>query len=399
MNRVLLPLQIALAVFFCFCLSNNSRSATSASLIETSTKLDPPSIPPTHFGWSLSAHNGKVLIGGFNNYAYIYDIVGGHELFRLRGNDTSINDLFGRAVALNDDYAIVGANQVQAAYVFDAYTGNQIRKFTALNASGFGFGTAVALNGDLAVIGDSSDETKGSDAGAVHIFRVSTGELTRTLYPSAFFSIFDHFGAAVDIQGDILVVGAPGADAAGLNSGAAYVYQVSSGSLLHTLAPNVPGSGFGNEIVIADNMVMVGKSNLSGHGAAYLFDLTSGEMLRKFSSPNPMNDALFGNSIAFDGRRALIGSWGEFQNGNYWVGSAYLFDVETGNLLASWLPSELGLSSDEFGYSVALDGNYMLASTNRGGGSVYITVIPEPGTLMLTGLAALMSSAGAVRRR
>jgi hypothetical protein len=144
---------------------------------------------------------------------------------------------------------------------------------------------------------------------------------------------------------------------------------------------------------------MVGKSNLSGHGAAYWFDLDAGELLRKFTSPSPENDALFGGSIAFDGRRAVIGSWGEYQEDSYWVGSAYLFDVRTGNLLASWLPSEVSSFSDEFGYSVAMDGNYLLSTSNRGNGLVHVTIVSEPGTPLLTILAGTLWGAGAMRRR
>lgn len=362
--------------------------------ITDNTKLNPPSIIPAHFGWELDANNGKVLIGGFDQYSYIYDIASGQELLRLRGNDTSPDDLFGRSVALSDNYALVGANQAQAAYIFNANTGQQIRKFTDPNAAsgGLGFGWSVALSGDIAVIGDVSDGTKATEAGAAYVYRISTGQLIRTLLTTAPSPILDHFGAAVDIQGDTIVVGAPDANAGGFNAGAAYVYSASTGNLLHTLAPDSTGRGFGSEVVIADDMVMVGKSSLSSHGAAYLFDMNTGNLLRKFTSPHPLNDALFGESIAFDGERALIGSWGEYHKGSYWVGSAYLFDVATGELLASWLPSELGVSSDEFGYSVAMDGNTLLA---MGRDSVYFApAVPEPNsligfsTIILGGVAA-----------
>lgn len=395
MKRFLSAWQFTITISVCLCQINQLAAARH---IEANTKLDPPSISPADFGWELDAHNGKVLIGGFDDYAYIYDIAGGNELLRLQGNDTSHNDLFGRSVALSEDYALVGANQAQAAYVFDAKTGNQIRKFSDPNAPptfGFGFGWKVALDGDIAVIGDLSDDTKGSDAGAAYIYRISTGQLIRTLYPTASSPILDQFGWGVDIQGDTLVVGAPGTD---FSAGAAFVYSASTGSLLHTLTPNESGRGFGKEVAIADDLVMVGKSDLSGHGAAYLFDLNTGELLRKFTSPHPENDALFGDSISFDGERVLIGSWGEYHEDNYWVGSAYLFDVQTGNLLASWLPDELGLSSDYFGHSVAMDSGYLLASSSRAGGAVYIAAaVPEPATFWLATI--LPAALGAARRR
>lgn len=396
MNRFSSPRQIAVAACVCtIAVIENRASATdnsSALYIDDNVTLDSPSDSSALFGWSLAAHEGKVLVGGSDDYSYLYDIAGGNELVRLRGDDTRHNDLFGRAVALSDDYALVGANQAQAAYVFDAHTGRQIRKYTDPNAppsNGFGFGTTVALSGDFAVIGDRGDNTKGTDAGAAYIFRISTGQLTRTLLPLGHFAILDRFGADVDAQGDTLVISAPGAN---FNSGAAYVYSMSTGSLLRTLAPVETVSGFGNEVVIADGMAIISASTGNSPGAAFLYDLDSGAMLRKFTSPNPANDVSFGDSIAFDGRRVLIGSWGEYQEGNYTVGSAYLFDVETGNLLASWLPSELGLFSDHFGYGVAMDGDYLLASAHRNNGAVYVTVLPEPGSLLLAVWATALAA-------
>ena len=173
--------------------------------------LDPPSVQDGNFGWSIDARGGKALIGDFWRSAFLYDINSGRELHRLSGHDTKPNDLFGRSVAMSSKYAVVGANQVQAAYTFDLATGQELWKFSDPNAPptfGFGFGISVGVSGDLAAIGDSADSTVQSQAGAVYLYDLLTGQLARTIYPQS--SAVGQFGVAVDLEDDILVVGAMG---------------------------------------------------------------------------------------------------------------------------------------------------------------------------------------------
>jgi hypothetical protein len=383
-------------------LAGNADAAAPPVTISSFAKLDPPSIPPGDFGWSLDASNGKVLVGGFDSYSYIYDVATRHELLRLAGSDSKLNDLFGRSVALSDAYALVGANQGQAAYVFDAHTGQQIRKFSDPNApltGGFGFGISVALGGNLALIGDTSDDTKGSDVGAAYLYNITTGQLLHTLFPPAGTPILADFGSGTAISGNSIVVGSPGATGNNFSRGAAFVYDATSGALLRTLFPTdqTPSSNFGQTVKVSGNLALISGNNSFGAGAAYLFDLQTGQELRKFVSPNPSGSGEFGNSIAFDGHFALFGSWDENVNGNTGVGRAYLFDVQTGDLLATLLPDDVKTFDGNFGYSVALSGNTLLAGVVTEHDGVYLTTIPEPTTITL--LAISMIAAPVSQRR
>src|SRR5688572_17015953 len=94
------------------------------------------------------------------------------------------------------------------------------------SSSGDVFGDAVAMDGDTALIGAyGADNENGANAGAAYVF-VRNGttwtEQQRLIGdPGALFS----FGAAVAVSGDTAVVGAFGEDHSGLvNAGAAYVY-------------------------------------------------------------------------------------------------------------------------------------------------------------------------------
>jgi hypothetical protein len=340
------------------------------------------------------------LVGSLGLNAYLYDVPTHHELFRLTGSDTRQNDLFGRSVALNSDYALIGANQAQAAYLFDAHTGQQLQKFVDPNAPpsfGFGFGVSVATSGNLALIGDSGDDVAGNDAGAAYLFDISTGQLLRTFYPGSFTAGYN-FGSSVAINGNKIVVGAPGANGGFFGTGAVYVFDATTGAKTNTLLPSVGTQRLGESMDIAGNQILVGSPSSSG-GAAYLFDLQTGQQLRKFTSPFPNNTDSFGNSVTFDGARALIGSPHESVDGFFRVGGAYLFDTQNGALLASLLPDELRMTTSSFGVATAMSGNTLITgmvSDNNNSDNVYLVTIPEPATV---GLLIVVGAAVSLRRR
>ena len=62
----------------------------------------------------------------------------------------------------------------------------------------------------------------------------------------------------------------------------------------------------------------------------------------------------FGWSVATNGTTAIVGAYRDDDNGED-SGSAYLFDVATGQQIAKLLPYD-GAANDRFGYSVAISG-------------------------------------------
>ena len=98
---------------------------------------------------------------------------------------------------------------------------------------------------------------------------------------------------------------------------------------------------FGFPVAIDGNLALIGANrdddNGNNSGSAYLFDMTTGSLLQKFTAPDGANDDGFGISVAVNGNFALIGSSGDDDNG-FNSGSAYLFDVNNGNLLHKFIP-------------------------------------------------------------
>ncbi len=69
-------------------------------------------------------------------------------------------------------------------------------------------------------------------------------------------------------------------------------------------------------------------------------------------------DAEFGWSVDLDGNTAIVGAWQDDDNG-FRSGSAYSFDVVTGNQLLKIIPTD-GKANGYFGVSVGISGDKVI---------------------------------------
>ena len=136
-------------------------------------------------------------------------------------------------MAVDGTTAIIGANmdqvdgiQTGSAYLFDVTSGQQLHKLLASDAGvGDLFGDAVDIEGNLAIIGASRHEVAGVLTGGAYLFDVSSGqELAKLTAPDGM--SVDFFGDAVAIGKNAAIVGAMFQDSAGPDAGAAYFYSV-----------------------------------------------------------------------------------------------------------------------------------------------------------------------------
>lgn len=148
------------------------------------------------------------------------------------------------------------------------------------NADGTAIG--VATDGDTAFLGG----TNGTNTGAAFVLERNAGGtdnwgLVKELTASDA-EDFDRFGASLAIDGDTLVVGAYYEDTAGLNGGAAYVYQRDEGGADNwgevvklTASDGDHSQWFGHDVSLSGDVAIVGAygdaSEGSDTGAAYIF--------------------------------------------------------------------------------------------------------------------------------
>ena len=204
------------------------------------------------------------------------------------------------------------------------------------------FGYSVSISDSYAIVGAYlEDEAGGDRSGKAYIFNSSTGALLHTLNnPNPYgTSASDYFGYAVAISNSYAIVGTyQEDDAGGLNSGKAYIYNPSTGALVHTLAnPTAYGTSandrFGYSLSISDSYAIVGayeEDDASGStsGKAYIFNPSTGALLYTLDNPNPYSTSLndrFGGAVAISDSYAIVSAYSENDSGGSGSGKAYIF--------------------------------------------------------------------------
>ena len=326
-----------------------------------------------YFGFSVSISGVYAIVGAYGNdikglssgSAYIfYRDSGGQYNWgykkRLYAPDGAASDYFGRCVSIWGDYAIVGAygqdvggSSAGSAYIFYRHKGGtdawglQKEIFASDRATLDYFGYSVSIYGSYAAVGAYAEDTNGSSSGSVYIFSKNQGgtdnwgQLKKITAPDG--AAYDYFGFSVSIYSYYVLVGAYGDDYNGSTSGSAYIFYQNQGG----------ANNWGQQ-----------KKLLPSDGAAYDY---------------------FGRAGALYSSYALVGAWGDDDNGSS-SGSAYVFYRYQGGT-NNWgqqakLKANDGASEDHFGRAVSLYGYYAAigAYGDDPGGSAYVFYKNQGGT-------------------
>ncbi len=379
------------------------------------------------FGYSVSISGDTAVVGMPYDDTYFYDDVGAVFVFErdLGGADNwgvvkkfsttvdaSNDDLFGFSVAISGDILLVGipGDVVDAGRV-SFYYRNQggadnwgLKKSTFPGDFGIGdlYGWSVALDGDTAVIGARGDD---SGRGSAYVLYQNQGGADNwgqvdKLYASDGVA-GDTFGDAVAIDGDTVIVGAPGEDNTnGINAGSAYLFYRDLGGAdtwgqarKILAAPGGPYNWFGDAVDIDVDTALVGAPNRSSAtGSAYAFLRDQGGadnwgQVAQLDASDAATGDWFGLSVAVSKNSAVIGARGDDDDGTN-SGSGYVFYRNKGGFDA-WeqlikLNASTGSWGDFLGFSVALDGSTALVGApedqspgaNPGAGAAYIFSLP-----------------------
>lgn len=371
------------------------------------------------FGVDVGVSAGRAIVGArFNDdagsnsgSAYLFDVATGTQLRKLVAADAAPGDWFGISTAISGSTAVVGAYQSDArgadsgaAYVFDATTGAQVRKLTANDGTaGDYFGVTAAIDGTTAVFGAYLDNNRGS----AYVFNTATGQQIRKL-TAPDVSTQAYFGVSVAIHGQQALIGANADNALGSASGSAHLFDVATGARLHKLLPNDggPSQQFGHAVALSGNRAIV-SSPFFDAGSVYVFDTATGAQLYKLTPNDGEPGDRFGISVALSGSLAIIGSYFDYSPQSF-SGSAYIFDITTGQQLAKLTATD-GAAFDQFGIDVAIDGTSAIAGAwtdddlGTNSGSAYAFSIPEPTALAMLlpilGLIVAVDAHGCRRRR
>ncbi len=320
---------------------------------------------------------------------------------RLNAAGGAAGDLFGNAVALSGETALVGAFQAApggsakrgAAYVFTragtAWTQQQ-QLLAGDGAAGGQFGIAVALSGDTAVVGATLGLfDPGTDQRSAYVFARNgvVWSQQRQLGAEAG-TANDRFGYAVALSGDTVLVGAFLGDASLINQGVAYIFVLCNNNHVEqqqlTANDGAANDVFGSSVALSGDTVVVGApfdeiGANSNQGSAYVFTRsgTTWNFQQKLLASDGAASDEFGRSVALSGDTAVVGAFGDDIGANTQQGSAYVF-TRSGTFWTQQQPKLMasdGAAFDLFGYSVALSGDTAVVAAygdDNARGSAYV---------------------------
>jgi FG-GAP repeat len=257
-------------------------------------------------------------------------------------------------VALSDELVVISATgeasastdpsdnsapNAGAVYVYDRSALGTPPQFIKAPAPQKGalFGQSIALSGTRLIVGAPGEDGAAMDSGAAYIFELQNGRFDDAhpirIVPAVAHAT-DSFGAAVAIENDLLVVGAPGdsSKSAGLGgdptdksftgNGAVYAYRLVDQQWTQDLyaKPQVPHmlGFFGGSLSLSGGHLAIGSPWASdcpndqrgpAHGVVYVLGQDGGAWtIEACIDVGPLADSLFGFSVALLGDDLVVGA-------------------------------------------------------------------------------------------
>lgn len=380
-----LPLLLSLQVF-----------APQSSLRPETLELSAP--VAGRFGEALDAEGPRVVVGApqaESAFVYVRQPDGSFALEATldRGANTTERDAFGTSVALDDSMNLlaVGVPGYDASgFVADAFSqpdeaSGAVMVFertasvwtqTAIVRADLpqglaDFGSAIDLeNGRLVVGARLHDATPSGtalrDSGAVYVFELSGASWSQAaLILSSDLEARDGFGTALALDGDDLLVGAPKKNGGGVRlAGASYLFTLQAGSwneqaILLAPAPTADDA-FGEAVALDGDRAVVGAPFASGieglDGAAYVYERSASvwSFDETIASSRGHDASAFGSAVDVVGSRIAVGApWATAAGRS--SGIVILFEEQAGTWMES-LVAHPGDSAfrDRLGTSVVL---------------------------------------------
>ncbi len=276
-----------------------------------------------YFGWSVAIDGDYAIVGApyqssWTGMAYIFKRVDGICLQQEKVTDQVYGNNFGWSVVIDGNRAAVGA--VGSAYVFNRNedgswsTEGTITEIEAARD----FGKSISLFDNYLVV--AAQQADGGSPGEAYVYNIvdTTGwHFIKNLKPSDGGN-YDAFGISLDISKDYIAVGSYAHMTSGINTGAVYIYDRNDN--LNEQAKFVADDasywhGFGTSVSLSNNYILIGASNAT---ASYIFNYDGTEW-KQYSKliPNDINNnKSYGCSVSMEDGNLLIGASEANANGN-----------------------------------------------------------------------------------
>jgi len=287
-------------------------------------------------------------------------------------------------------------------------------KLLASDDSAWAFGWSVDIEGDRIAVGAKGASALSGGKGMAFIFeREGSSWVAKATLKPSISAAGDGFGAALDLDGERIVVGASYSwTSSSPYEGLAFVFEpFFSGAVWAQTGVLSPADLqdndlFGQDVALDGDRIVVGAPFYDQPapfvGAAFVFDLVGGiwSQTAKLSPSDQPSMADFGWSVDVEGARVIVGA----QNGDgvaRGAGAAYLFEEHSGSWgkVEKFQGSGIGIS-DTFGHSLDLDGSEVLvgaphAATGLGHpGYAFLFTLDPTGPSLLADASSVSLSQG-----
>lgn len=319
------------------------------------------------FGASVSINESFAVVGAWGDdvgananqgSVYIFSRVGNvwSQQSKITASDGSANDFFGFSLDISTDNTLVigaygdniNANIDQgSAYVYhgSAGIGGFIwaldAKLTASDgATGDSFGTSVGIYSTNIVVGAYSDDIGvNTDQGSAYIFFKFTNPGGWTTGQAHFLKLlsqdgeaFDFFGISVDINQQVIAVGASGDDVGGnAEQGSAHLFLEAIGGGVPDFGPGqlvtspdgAASDNFGISVTLGSGSLAVGayraddSGGILNKGSVYVYkrpallSFLPNVFYRKVEDETGQANGFFGYSVSLSGYDLIIGAYGK----------------------------------------------------------------------------------------
>lgn len=374
-----------------------------------------------HLGFSVSMDSMYAFVGapfdslnGSGKQGAVYvlkkDAASGWQFqTKLTAADVDPGDYFGYAVSVKGDYAIVGTYNVAtpgAAYIFmrngDNWT--QQAKLTASDsAAGDLFGAAVAIYDNYALVGAPKDDIDTSiNCGSAYVFfRTGTTWAEEVKLTAPDKKSNDLFGQTLSFYGTHFLIGAPGDNGqvpSNSNlmyySGSAWPYKRVGNVWTPLRKLREPANGpviwpgtFASAVAISDNYAAISDY---GGGATYMYRYADTGLAYE-STLYPSSVSGFGKALSISGEYLSIGSVVPLPPGLSQAGNVLCYKRNgTAWTLINTI-NKVDASSGNFtlGRSVAIDGktlDVLMGAPGNVSGSEINQNVPVKGTFYFANL-------------
>ncbi|MDD4017307.1 MAG: Ig-like domain-containing protein [Kiritimatiellae bacterium] len=277
------------------------------------------------------------------------------------------------SISVDDRFAAPVVDDTTSVWAYSAYEDTVQPESAALQRS---FGFAVDTASDFAVVGTPAAAVNGTDSGSALVYRLQPGttnswEIWRQLQPGEV-DASDKFGHSVAISEDLIAVGAIQDEVDGSAVGTVYLFQRDLGGsnnwgLLTRIAPtNLPASSqFGFAVDLDGDLLAVGAPKATDAGAVLLFGRNEGGMNAwgeiKRWEPAGQTSTACGTSVSVSGDYLVAGAPKNITGlaAGTPLGAAYFLSRHAGGtdnwgLVQRIVAPNLTTASD-FGYCVSVD--------------------------------------------